>query len=61
MGGLPVPIPEEFGPLKCGQSAARAKLGSKAAATTMIQETRVMAVYPAGIYTGTIVQNHERP
>src|SRR5438128_7603914 len=41
-GGLPSPIPEEFGPLNCGHSAAPAKFDRTAAAATMIQEARVM-------------------
>src|ERR1700730_2086015 len=40
-GGLPSPIPEEFGPLNCGQSAAPANLDRTTVATTMIQEVRV--------------------
>src|ERR1700687_2099967 len=44
-GGLPSPIPEEFGPLNCGQSAAPAKVDRTKVATTMIQEARVMTIY----------------
>src|SRR5580704_2475679 len=43
-GGLPSPIPEEFGPLNCGHSAALAKLDRTTVATTMIQEARVMTI-----------------
>src|SRR5258708_4433724 len=46
-GGLPSPIPEEFGPLNGGHSAALAlpaKLDRTAVATTMIQEARVMTI-----------------
>src|SRR3954468_20481830 len=39
--GLPSPIPEEFGPLNCGHSAAPAKPDRTTIATTMIQ-ARVM-------------------
>src|SRR5437660_7237861 len=41
-GGLPSPIPEEFGPLNCGHSAAPAKFDRTTVATAMIQEARVM-------------------
>src|SRR5436853_518682 len=43
-GGLPSPIPEEFGPLNCGHSAAPAKLDRTTVATTMIPG--VMTIYP---------------
>src|SRR3954452_4236313 len=43
-GGLPSPIPEEFGPLNCGHSAAPAKLDRTAVATTVIRGTRVMTI-----------------
>ena len=42
MGGLPSPIPEEFGPLNCGHSAAPAKLDRTTVARRVIQEARVM-------------------
>src|ERR1700730_14716905 len=48
-GGLPSPIPEEFGPLNCGHSAAPAKLDRTKVAITMIQEARVMTIYTGGI------------
>src|SRR4029077_15676469 len=41
-GGLPSPIPEEFGPLNCGHSAAPAKLDRATVARRVIQEARVM-------------------
>src|SRR5258705_7832838 len=41
-GGLPSPIPEEFGPLNCGHSAAPEKFDRMTAATTTIQEAFVM-------------------
>src|SRR5712691_4911957 len=47
-GGLPSPIPEEFGPLNCGHSAAPAKLDRTTVATTMITVLRVMTIYPLG-------------
>jgi hypothetical protein len=47
-GGLPSPIPEEFGPLNWGHSAAPAKLDRTKVATTTIQEARVMTIYPLG-------------
>src|ERR1700694_3112534 len=47
-GGLPSPIPEEFGPLNCGHSASPAKLDRTTVATRMIPEVRVMAIYPLG-------------
>src|SRR5580704_1797243 len=47
-GGLPSPIPEEFGPLNCGHSAAPAKLDRTTIETTMIQEARVITNYPLG-------------
>src|SRR5438034_6382030 len=43
-GGLPSPIPEEFGPLNCGHSAAPAKLARATVAATLIQEARVMTI-----------------
>src|ERR1700730_11571908 len=43
-GGLPSPIPEEFGPLNCGHSAAPAKLDTTMVATARLQETRVMTI-----------------
>src|SRR5579864_8545309 len=43
-GGLPSPIPEEFGPLNCGQSAAPAKLDRTTVAVSIIQGTRVMMI-----------------
>src|SRR5467141_1779830 len=54
-GGLPSPIPEEFGPLNCGHSAAPAKLDRTAIATTMIQKARGMRLpsrdnVPARLY-----------
>src|SRR5229473_406084 len=54
-GGLPSPIPDEFGPLNCGQSAAPAKLDRPRIATTMIQKARVMRLPSRD--SGTIVQN----
>src|SRR6266849_2609592 len=42
MGGLPSPIPEEFGPLNCGHSAAPAKLNRTTVARRVIQEARVI-------------------
>src|SRR5262249_30212243 len=39
-GGWPSPIPEEFGPLNCGQSAAPAKLDRAMVAATSIEEVR---------------------
>src|SRR6266853_5462277 len=45
-GGLPSPIPEEFGPLNCGHSAAPAKLDSTKVAATVIQKARVMTISP---------------
>src|SRR5579859_2899253 len=45
-GGLPSPIPEEFGPLNCGQSAAPAKVDRLTVATTMTQQDRVMTIRP---------------
>src|SRR6266699_814730 len=47
-GGLPSPIPEEFGPLNCGQSAAPAKLDRTTVAARMITEVRVITIYPLG-------------
>src|SRR5580704_8031415 len=47
-GGLPSPIPEEFGPLNCGHSAAPPKLDRTTVATTVIQEARVMTIYRLG-------------
>src|ERR1700720_3537018 len=41
-GGLPSPIPEEFGPLNCRHSAAPVKLDRMTVARTMIQKARVM-------------------
>src|SRR5437899_528292 len=41
-GGLPSPIPDEFGPLNCGHSAAPAKLDRTTVARTVIQEARGM-------------------
>src|SRR4029077_20554294 len=41
-GGLPSPIPEEFGPLNCGHSAAPAKLDRTMVARTVVQEPCVM-------------------
>src|SRR6266851_1133990 len=41
-GGLPSPIPEEFGPLNCGHSAAPAKLDRTMVARRVIQEARVI-------------------
>src|SRR6267142_4904566 len=58
-GGLPSPIPEEFGPLNCGHSAAPAKLDRTKVATTMIQEGRVMTIYALG-GTGTILPSGVR-
>src|SRR5579872_4866669 len=54
-GGLPSPIPEEFGPLNCGHSAAPARLVRTAIAATMIQKARVMRLssrdsVPARLY-----------
>src|ERR1700730_6067034 len=40
-GGLPSPIPDEFGPLNCAHSPAPAKLDRTTVATPMIQ-ARVM-------------------
>src|SRR4029077_1700099 len=40
-GGLPSPIPEEFGPLNCGHSAAPAKLDRTTVAATRIEEVRI--------------------
>src|SRR6185436_501736 len=44
-GGLPSPIPEELGPLNCGQSAALAEL-AKARIAIAIHATRVMTIPP---------------
>src|ERR1700687_2754411 len=44
-GGLPSPIPEEFGPRNCGHSAAPAKLDRTKVAGTMIQQARVMTAF----------------
>ena len=41
-GVLPSPIPEEFGPLNCGHSAAPAKLVRTTVARRVIQEARVI-------------------
>src|SRR4029077_12974412 len=41
-GGWPSPIPEEFGPLNCGHSAAPAKLDRTTVASRLIQEARVI-------------------
>src|SRR5260221_14029944 len=54
-GGLPSPMPEEFGPLNCGHSAALAKFDRTTVAATMIQEPRVMRLasgnsLPARLY-----------
>src|SRR6266403_903891 len=43
-GGLPSPIPEEFGPLNCGHSAAPAELDKTTVATRMITELRLMTI-----------------
>src|SRR5580700_192797 len=43
-GGLPSPIPEEFGPRNCGHSAALAMLDKTTVANAMIQEVRVMTI-----------------
>src|SRR5207245_1217514 len=43
-GGLPSPIPEEFGPLNCGHSPAPAKLDRTAVARRVIQEVRVISI-----------------
>src|SRR5271166_2543497 len=48
-GGLPSPIPDEFGPLNCGHSPAPAKLDRTTVATTMIQKTRVMQITLYGL------------
>src|SRR5258707_10625777 len=56
-GGLPSPIPEEFGPLNCGQSAAPAKFERTTVAIITIQKARVMAITLWGFCPGTIVQN----
>src|SRR5260370_12026786 len=45
-GGLPSPIPEEFGPQNCGHSAALAKLDRTKVVAGMIQEARFMTIYP---------------
>src|SRR5882672_928900 len=52
-GGLPSPIPEEFGPLNCGHSAAPAKFVRTTVAATMIQEARVMTINLRGLCPGT--------
>src|SRR2546423_113583 len=59
-GGLPSPIPEEFGPLNCGHSAAPAKFEKITVATTLIQEARVMRLPSGELCPGTIVQNSQR-
>src|SRR5467141_5401845 len=41
-GGLPSPIPEEFGPLNCGHSAALVKLDRTTVATKIIRKARIM-------------------
>src|SRR6266849_3729148 len=56
-GGLPSPIPDEFGPLNCGHSPAPAKLDRTTVATTMIQTARVMRLPSRDSVLGTIVQN----
>src|SRR6267378_7274764 len=59
-GGLPSPIPEEFGPLNCGHSAAPAKFDRTTVAATMIQEDRVMRLPSGELSPGMIVQNSLR-
>src|SRR5215471_5321240 len=52
-GGLPSPIPEEFGPLNCGHSDAPPKLDETMAARRVIQQARVMhesSLGPAQLY-----------
>src|SRR5215471_17147382 len=41
-GGLPSPIPEEFGPLNCDHSAAPAKLDRTTVGSRVIHKARVM-------------------
>src|SRR5437879_10627045 len=53
-GGLPSPIPEEFGPLNCGHSAAPAKFDRTTVAATMIQEARVMRLPSEELSPGAI-------
>src|ERR1700730_6872721 len=45
-GGLASPIPEHRSPPNYGHSAAPAKLDRTKVATTLIQEARVMTIYP---------------
>src|SRR5579872_6256960 len=54
-GGLPSPIPEEFGPLNCGHSAAPAKLDRTKVAIRIIQGTRVMTIYAGAAFLWTLL------
>src|ERR1700688_5199816 len=48
-GGLPSPIPEEFGPLNCRHSAPPAKLDSAPVARRVIQEARLIIKFRLGL------------
>src|SRR5437667_1262541 len=57
-GGLPSPIPDEFGPRNCGHSAAPANVGRATIATIWIQAARVMTITLCALCTGKIVQSY---